>query len=330
MDSLLARSAAQGGAFTTAQAREAGYTRHAIAASVRRKRWRSLGKGVFVERPLWEAMTAEARHLCQLHARLLVLDPAWVAARRTAAVAHGLPLLGKVPGEPQLLRHFTRDVGAASTRHERVAPLPETHVVRVPGPRRTSLARTVVDLAREESFRSAVVVADAALRRGLQLSSLDEVVTRCSAWPGLTSARHVLGFADGLAESVLESISRVAYPICAIPMPELQVEVLVDDRLVARVDNLWRDANLVGEADGEGKYGSTRNLYAEKRRQDELEELGLEVVRWGWDEAWRPRGQLDVKVFKGMARGRVKAVDPRVRFRPTTVEEALRRGARAA
>ncbi|MDP9183810.1 MAG: hypothetical protein M3P04_13660 [Actinomycetota bacterium] len=324
---LAESSAVQGGAFTTAQAHAAGFTRHAITAAVRGKAWRRLAKGVFVEEARWAAMDPRARHRCLLHARLLVLDESWFAARRSAAVVHDLPLIGALPGKPQLVRNAVPGVGTASTGYERVASLDGADVHRGAEPRRTSLARTVVDLAREEDFRSAVVVADAALRRGVGAAELYAVATRSSGWPGVARALRVLDFADGLAESPLESISRVAHRQCDIPRPELQVEIWVGARRVARVDNLWRGVNLVGEADGAGKYGSTADLYAEKGRQDEIEELGLEVVRWGWDDAWRPRGRLDVKVRAAMERGLRRTVDPRVRFVPVTVQELLGRAA---
>jgi hypothetical protein len=268
-------------------------------------------------------MGPRARHLCLLYARLLALDEAWLAARRSAAVAHDLPLLGRLSHAPQLVRPGGQGVGTASTRAERVATLDEADVHRGTGPRRTSLARTVVDLARESDFRSAVVTADAALRRGVDPVELWDVAERCSGWPGLARALRVLDFADGLSETPLESISRVAFPRCGIPLPELQVEVWVDGRRIARVDNLWRDANLVGEADGAGKYEGAQDLYAEKRRQDDLTDVGLEVVRWGWDEAWRPKGQLDALVGAAMVRGRRRAVDPRVRFVPVTVQDLI-------
>ena len=42
---------------------------------------------------------------------------------------------------------------------------------------------------------------------------------------------------------------------------------------------------MVGEADGLEKYGSSiATVRAEKLRQERLEQAGLGVVRWGWNE----------------------------------------------
>ncbi len=109
--------------------------------------------------------------------------------------------------------------------------------------------------------------------------------SRCASWPGAQRIPPLLALADGRSESALESLSRVSMHRAGLPMPELQVEVWVDDRFLARLDFLWRDANLVGESDGRLKYRSGADLYAEKRRQEELEDVGLLVIRWGWPEA---------------------------------------------
>ena len=53
---------------------------------------------------------------------------------------------------------------------------------------------------------------------------------------------------------------------------------------VARVDFLWPARWTVGEADGRQKYGLPETLWAEKRHEDLLRELGYEVVRWTWDD----------------------------------------------
>jgi hypothetical protein len=56
-------------------------------------------------------------------------------------------------------------------------------------------------------------------------------------------------------------------------------------RFVGRPDFYWDEAGLVGEADGWDKYdGDWRRLRDEKRRQELLEQGGLIVVRWGWEE----------------------------------------------
>jgi hypothetical protein len=320
-------AAAQDGLFSAAQASAAGLTKAEIAARVRSGAWHRVVRSVYVEQPLWAAMDDRQRHLATAGARLLVLRPGWAVARRSAVLAHDLPYLGKPPQTPQLLR----DHGSggprvrATSRHERIAALPQQDLRRLGGLLVCSLERTALDLARSETFVSAVVVADAALRRGVEPASLTAVARRCAGWPGGLRALRVAEFADGLSESPLESMSRVAIAACGLPAPELQIEVWVEQRCVARVDKLWRGCNLVGEDDGRSKYVDPGVLYAEKLREEALEDLGLEVVRWDWDAALRDHRRLEAKIRRGMEQGARKVLDPRVRFVPTTVPLPVRR-----
>lgn len=326
---LRSLAAQQSGCFTTAQALSRGWTRWGVASAHRSGHWRQLTNGAYVEQSLWDAMDPPTQHLCAVHAALLTRRQAWHAGRRSAALAHELPLLGTLPVVPQLARQPLRSTDRSSSRHERLTALPDHDLAVRRNLPVTSLARTVIDLSRDESFVSGVVVADAALRQGVGLEQLVGVAERCRTWPGGPRALAVARFADGLAESPLESVSRVSMHERGLPPPELQVEVWHRGRLVARVDELWRDANLVGEPDGRSKYDSTESFYAEKRRQEHLVSVGLEVVRWDWRTAHNPP-ELERLIRRGMHRGRLNILDPDVRFVATTVGDALRRQPRSS
>jgi very-short-patch-repair endonuclease len=73
-----------------------------------------------------------------------------------------------------------------------------------------------------------------------------------------------------------------------LPAAELQARIVDPAGFVARVDFLWRAQRTVGEADGRGGYDDRHALWAEKRREDRLREMGLEVVRWGWGDLSQP------------------------------------------
>jgi hypothetical protein len=312
------------GAFTTADALSAGWTRYGIRLAP----WKQLTKGAWVTQSRWDAMDDRAQHLCLVQAALLTRGPGWQAARRSAAVAHDLPLLGRLPTVPQLARQPLRRTDRSSSRHHRLSTLPPEHTTVQRGLAVTSLARTVVDLAREESMESAVVVADAALRVGLSREELLAVAETCRSWPGGTRGLAVARFADGLAESPHESRSRVSIHRCGLPAPELQVAVWLGDLFLGIVDMLWRRFNLVGEADGRLKYTSPAVFYAEKIREERLVDAGLAVTRWSWADGANRNGELDRKIRSGLDRGFRQALDPRVRFVPTTVEQSVLRAAR--
>ena len=69
-----------------------------------------------------------------------------------------------------------------------------------------------------------------------------------------------------------------------LPVPDLQRELVIFDGRRVRVDFYWEDLGVVGEFDDNEKYTGPRDLINEKRREDGLRDLGLEVVRWGWTE----------------------------------------------
>jgi hypothetical protein len=311
--SLRDLAVSQGGVFTVGQAKASGWTHHAVLGEVESRAWKRLHPGVLVDRAWLESLDPVAQHLVLLRGRLMHRGQGWHAARRTAALVHGLPIIGRPPAVPQLVRDKSTRSLRGNVRHERIATLPEHERGGVVVPV-TSLARTVADIARDECFRNAVVVADGARRAGATTEELLHVATRCARWPGGPAIRPVALFADDRAETPLESISRVALHQLGLPAPELQVEIWDVDQFVARVDFLWRRQNVVGEADGRGKYGTVEDLYREKRREERLRDLGFEVVRWDWDSAYRPGPELGKAVRRSLARGALNTLAPGVRL----------------
>lgn len=318
---LLEIAVGQGGVFTVSQAKACGWTHHGVRSALAAESWRRLYPGVIVQAAWYARLDPETRHLVQLRGRLLHLDEGWHAARRTAALVHGLPIIGKPPAAPQLVRDKTVLSLRGSNRHERISTLPEHERDHREVPV-ASLARTVADVARAECFRNAVVVADGALRSGADPQSLLHVATRCASWPGGAATRPVALFADGRAETPLESISRVAFHQLALPAPELQVEVWDSGDFVARVDFLWRRQHVVGEADGRVKYDEVEAFYREKRREERLRDLGFEVVRWDWAAAYRPGPELAATVRRALARGALNTLAPGVSLVTTSLPAA--------
>lgn len=306
--------------FRFAQARAAGWTRAQIATAIRRGTWTVLERGVYISTTDLEGLDPRGLHLVRVCAAQLLRGPDWLAARRSAAVVYGMPLIGTAPDVPQLLVSAEVASGRPRTRHHRVGVVAVRDRWGHAGVRVTSPQRMVCDIGRDEPFRNGVVVADAVLRHGLPREELERCCSSMAGWPGVRAAREVIAFADGRAESPLESISRCAVHDLGIEPPEPQVEIWVGGELIARVDFLWRRWKTIGEADGFGKYGVTDGERAsrwaeQKRRTERLEDLGFEVVHWGWQEAWRPAGVLDARLQRAFARGRRQELDPRVWFR---------------
>ncbi|WP_375493951.1 hypothetical protein [uncultured Jatrophihabitans sp.] len=168
--------------------------------------------------------------------------------------------------------------------HLHRATLIDVDVVDDGGFRYTTAARTVMDIAREHGVSAGVVAADCALRRGLvDEDALAAEYERCATWPGRKAARLTLLGADRLAESPLESLSRLCMAAHGLPKPSLQT-VIRDEhgQFVGRVDFYWDEFGVVGECDGELKYSDAATVTAEKRRQIAVTDTGLIVVRWDW------------------------------------------------
>ena len=190
----------------------------------------------------------DAGHALLLQAALAELGPGAVASHVSAAVVHGLPTWG-LPLERAHVTFDRRTGGRLDARlHVHTAPLHPDDIVVVDGLAVTSWARTVVDIARRARFEPAVAVADAALaarrtdpgslpivavRAGghgavdspALRAALDAAVRRAKGWPGVPAARRVVAFADGRAESVGESRSRIAIARAGLPPPVLQLPV---------------------------------------------------------------------------------------------------------
>ncbi len=252
------------------------------------------------------------RHLLLVRAALGHLTGPAVLSHASAAVLLGLPLWAVPLDRVHVVRDRRRSGGRRGRRmHVHAAPLDECETTVVAGVTVTSVARTVADLARTLPFEQAVVVADAALARGLvDPAGLDAALARSARWPGCPGARRAVAFADGRSESVGESRSRVAIARAGLPAPVPQWEVTAAGVLVGRVDFGWPELRTVGEFDGRVKYGRLLRpgespadaVYREKLREDALRAEDLGVVRWGWADLGR---------FDGVA------ARLRRRFRPT-------------
>lgn len=336
VERLRALALRQHGVFTTADALACGWTPHWVAAARRAGDWTALYQGVWVETDWFRRLDKEARHLCALRARLLAQDGEWWASRRSAALVHGLPLLGEPPASPQIVGPLHETRARGRNRAEQRAPLPLSHRAEVEGVSVTSMPRTVVDVARTSSFTEALMCCERALQLGMSAEEVAAVARLLSRWPGGRQALEVVAFADPRSESALESVSRAAFRRLGLPMPECQVEIWHDGRFLGRSDFFWREANLVGEADGALKYarsgpaGTGQDpvlvLLAEKEREGGFRDVGLEVVRWGWHDALHATPEFEARIRHGLERGTRHVLLPGVSFRQAGLS-AVRRSA---
>jgi hypothetical protein len=235
-----------------------------------------------------------------------------VVSHHSAALIHGLDMLGRRPDATVALTRPPENTSSRTSRADvrvHVAALPAEHVVTRHGVPATSVARTVIDLARTASFVAGVVVADAALRSGQTTKAeLQSVITACSRWPGIRAARQVVAFADALSESVLESISRVAFRAYGLPPAALQVWVGDAAEMIGRADFLWRAHRTIAEADGAIKYTDPARARAQLDRDRRLREAGFEVVHFTWQQITRTPSQVAASITAAFRRADALAV----------------------
>jgi very-short-patch-repair endonuclease len=286
------------GVTTAARLRAAGLSAGQIQRLTGRGTLRSLRTGVYAPAALADSVAGDqaAAHLLQVAAAIAASRSRVVGSHRSAAIVHGLSLIGPpLPGRVEL----TRTPGDQGSRSRRpgillhVAALPAAHVIRYRAVPMTSVGRTVVDLARTLPFAEGVAVADSALRTGQATAEeLASVLMQCPRWPGSQRARRVMAFADPRAESALESISRAAFHVLGLPAPELQASIGHDGEVVGRVDFLWREHRTIAEADGALKYTEPARALAQLNRDARLREAGFEVVHFTWPEITRVPAQV--------------------------------------
>ena len=267
-----------------------GLTRADVRALERAGELTRIRRGVYQRGP-FEAGDG-ARHRQLVRATWLELGDGATVSHASAAVLHGLPLLGKAPARVCVTRPEGGHGRADSVLHLRLCPIDAAETVLIGDVLVTSLARTVVDVARESSLDQGVVVADAALRLGLHPAELADAVTRAKRRPGVTRARQVASFADGASQSPGESVSRVRMHQAGLPTPVLQWHLGYDDGRTTDSDFGWPELRTLGEFDGKVKYGRLLRpghtvadvVMAEKQRENRIRRLGWWLVRWGWDD----------------------------------------------
>jgi hypothetical protein len=316
------------GLFTTADAVRAGYGASEIRSLCRSGSWLRPRRGVLIEAEAMVAAEAMGRRYdVDCLAVLLSLDrPTALLSHATAARLWDLP----TPRTVEPLFRLTDPVQwrrgrdylmtcAPLLAHERwrTGPLPLT-----------SASRTLIDCAREWPLEDAVVAMDAALLA--ERTSLDELRRATAAvhhWRGAGRAARATAHADGRAESPLETRGRLRILGSGLPAPELQVEVRGPRGFAARVDAWYEDAAVAVEFDGRVKYddpyggrSGAEALWHEKRREDEIRDLGIRVLRVVQDDLG---ASWNVKADRLRALLALRLPGPR-RF--TTVPTSGRRG----
>lgn len=295
-----------------ASALAGGYTDAEIRRLRARGIWTAAMRGAYLPTEDSVRLNPAERHRIAMEVlRARIADDA-VFSHLSAAVLYRLPLWRTVLGPVQVTRSPQGKGHRGPRLHTLTAALREDEIALIDGWRVTSVARTVIDLARMLPFEQALVVADAALHHRLTTAELlAEQLERSSRLPGALTAARVVAFADGRSESVGESLSRIMIHRAGLPTPELQVEVVDHSgRFVARGDFGFLAQRVMGEFDGKVKYSGQlagsedprEALWQEKLREDKVRDAGWAVVRWIWTDLDHPADVVD-RLQRALRRG---------------------------
>lgn len=267
--------------------------------------------GAYAPAALYDELEAAERRRLLIQATIPKLDGDSVVSHISAARLLRMP----VPDMPQERVHVSRHQRAGgfsrANVHCHATTLAGPDVQMIDGVLVTSAARTVVDCACLLDLDAAVCLADDALHRKLTTEDeLEAALLRIGRRVGVRNARLTLEHADGLSESVGESLSRMLFLRSDLPAPWLQVRLFDGAKFLGRPDFLWKQFRTVGEFDGKVKYGRLLKpgqsaqdaAWAERQREIAISELNWEFVRWTWADLAHPE-KLRRRVLAAFARG---------------------------
>ena len=258
-------------------------------------------RGAYVSAEQWAGLDRHERYRKQVMAAGLASQGRPVLSHQSAAALWGIPIIGQWPS----LVHVVTTVAAGTRRengfHRHARQIDDSDVVEFDGVRMTSFARTLIDLARETSFASAVAGLDWSLRppgpnarSRIRIEQLQEYFDTQEWTRNRRKVHRALEFASPLAETPGESLSRVVIHELGFPQPELQVRVEDRDGLAGISDFGWDGIRLLGEFDGLIKYTRAMArtgeplegiIVREKVREDRMRATGRGMTRWLWSDA---------------------------------------------
>ena len=214
-----------------------------------------------------------------------------VLSHQSATVDYGLPTWGLDLSRVHVTRRDVAGGRVTSTVVQHNARLSSGSVWLREGRHVVAPARAIIEVACTTGFEPALVIADEALRTGLvSMRALEFALCDAENWPRSPAARQVVASCNGLSESVGESRLRLLMDRFGLPAPTLQAPIRRDGVLLASVDFLFDRFQTVVEFDGMMKYADDATvLIQEKQREDDIRELGYQVVRVTWPDLDSPK-----------------------------------------
>lgn len=291
--------------FSIADARRRGIGRDALAAAVARGDVRRAFRGAYLYAA--EPDTFETRAA----AVSLVRPGGVVVYLRSAAWLYGVDAFPPGSDATDWPLQITVPSGATPPRVPGCqgfqAPFLAGDTVRVRGMPVTTPLRTALDCGRLLPPLEALATVDQILRRYPSLHG--PFLDRIGEFAGRRGKRQldfVGRVADPRVESPGESWSRGVLVDAGFPVPEPQIEIRdpVSGRVVARLDNGFRQHRVGVEYDGQEFHDSAEQIRHDLARRAEVERYGWRLVIVRREHIWRDhRSFLDATLVALCARG---------------------------
>lgn len=269
----------QGGLATTQQLL-AVMTRQQIDVQVRKGGLIRVWRGVYASEP--------PDLLGRLAALDLFMRQRAVPCLGTAAALYGFDL-----ENTQAVHILDPGVRMRPTRglmvHQRVgAPL--QHVA---GRLVTAPAWTAVEVARQLPRPRALAALDAALHStACTRADLESAVREQKGRRGIVQVRELLAYADGRAESGMESEARLVMIDYGLPLPELQYEIRGRDGTIYRVDFAWPEYRVAAEYESVDWHAGRIEMLRDKKRYAGVQEVDWTMVPIVADDVRRQPSRL--------------------------------------
>ncbi len=282
----------------------AGVPKEAIQQRRRAKELYTIRRGIYTPYLSWQRMSPEQQHLVRVQAANQAISRPLVFSHRSASVIHGLPIVGPSSSTVHVLEPRALGTGGYTGIHFHRDHYDEEMVIHN-GLQATSLARTLVDVARTNPIQLSVPVLDFAIRLEQSRNQTDPSLYKAllrQKLGGFAKGKHgksraltAIAECTTLSDSVGESISRMFMLKLGFAPPVLQQSFT---GLPYRVDFWWPQTQVIGEFDGASKYlkDNLRNglspaevVYREKLREDELRQHCKKLIRWDSATASNPQ-----------------------------------------
>ncbi|QAY72262.1 hypothetical protein ET445_01825 [Agromyces protaetiae] len=211
-----------------------------------------------------------------------------------------LPIFGGWPDEVYVLSRN----GSANRRRGVIATASRGPVESrlIDGCATTSIEFSLIQLARRATLAAALTAVDAAIRvprfgGARPMTTIEALRAQHEAmlpYPGSLRVEAVLSRATPLADTPLETVSRLAFEQLGFEAPTLQLPMWLPELgRQAFLDFYWESVDAGAEADGRGKYlsgdgsagSAAHTVIREKDRENAIRRQLRAFDRWDWADA---------------------------------------------